>query len=362
MNLPQYQVKVLTDAYALHERVHRWQSLKYRQELNKVCSATLTLHPDNEAIDGIDIDKWLQIVRNGAHVFGGPIQRYEWSIPQSTPEGEAWTVYALDHMVYANWRIVLPGAGNDYAEYTDHAGDAMKDFVYNNMGSGAAAARRFADLTIEADGHEGTSTTYSGRYETVLAVCQRIANGNDLDFRFVPSATGCTFTVASSWGSDRSQGNGVNAECVFALDRRNFHAMKYIRDALTHRNYIYVGGQDAGQDRTIVERTDAADVSDYGRREAFVDGRNTAVEDELETIGDAALNALEVLSSPVVQPVASTWKAASGTTWDLGDTVTCKVLNRHGRSWDVDAKVVAIDVTVNEAGVETVTPTLERVE
>lgn len=361
MSLPNYQVKVMTSAYALQNWVSRWKSLRYRQALNQICSATLTLHPDNSAITNVDVDKYLQVVRNGTHVFGGPILRYDWLLPQETPRGESWTVYGVDHMIYANRRVVLPGAGNDYASYTDHAGDAMKDFVYNNLGAGAAAARQFADLSIEADGHEGTSTTYTGRYEKVLAVLQRIADGNDLDFRFVPTASGCTFTVASSWGLDRTQGNGVNAECVFALDRRNFSSMGYTRDASQHLNYVYVGGQNAGQNRTIVERTDAADVAAYGRREAFVDGRNTDAAAELQAIGDAALLASEVISQVTVQPVASTWKASSGLTWDLGDTVTCKVLNRWGRTWYVNAKVVAVDVEVDERGFERVTPTLERV-
>jgi hypothetical protein len=361
VSLPQYQVRVVSNAYGLVNFVRHWKTLKYKLALNALGSATLTLHPDNDAIADIDLTRYLQIVRNGVHEFGGPIQRYDWTLPESTPASEAWNVYALDHGAYAQWRIVIPPPGDAYATYTDHAGDAMKDFVYNNLGAGAAVARQFADLAIEADGHQGTNTAYTARYETVLATLQRIAAGAGLDFRFVPSASGCTFQVAASWGLDRSQGNGVNAEAVFALDRRNFKSMKYQADALSHRNYVYVGGQDAGAARTIVERDDATAIAAYQRRETFVDGRNTNAATELQAIGDAALSAFGLTDSVSLQPFSDTWQAATGTTWDLGDTITCKVLNRFGRSWDVDARVTAINVSVAETGVETVTPTLEVV-
>lgn len=358
MSLPTYQVKILDSAYALTKWIKDWKRLKYRQALNNVCSATLTLHPDSNAIASIDTNTFLQIIRNGSHVFGGPVLRPEWELPQTAPQGEVFTCYALDHAIYADWRIVIPPPATAYATYTDHAGDAMKDFVYNNLGLGAAAARRFADLTIEADGHQGTSTTYTGRYEKVLTKLQTIAAGASLDFRFVPTAAGCTFTVASAWGLDRTQGNGVNNEAVFALDRRNFLSARYVKDALAHVNYVYVGGQGEGAARTITERSTPGDITLYGRREAFADARDTAVAAELQARGDAALLEAEVVVSGTVQPIASTWKATAGTTWDLGDLMTIFV-KRWGRSFAYDGKAVAIDVEVNEDGTETVTPVLE---
>lgn len=359
MAQPQYQVWIENSSYAKQCQLTEYKSLEYGQKLNDVASCTIELHPDDDKIQYATVMNYVKIVRGGVIVFGGPILRVGWEIPETAPQAERFTIYALDHACYADWRLTLPTGGTAYeTEGPDDCADVLKDFVYNNMGAGAAAARRFSDLTIEADDHDGDSVTATVRYEILLNVLQKVADmGGGVDWRFVAGAAGCTFTTAAAWGLDRTQGNGVNDECILTVDRGNFRSMTYIKDSLEHANYLYVGGQGDNAVREIVERTTAGDVSTYGRRERFIDARQLSLTASLEKRGDAALLDRQVIEAMDCKPISTTWKATTGTTWDLGDIVT--VLARRWRSFSYDGKIVGIKVKVTSSGLEVVTPEIE---
>jgi len=356
-----YQLRVENDDYTLLAWLKDYKSLKYRQVLNGVGYCEIEMHPDDSKIDDIALMKRLKLIRDGTVVFGGLIQRINWQIPQAAPQGEMWKFYARDHAEYATWRLCLPTGGNAYEEEgPDDSADVLKDFVYMNMGLGAAVARRFSDLTIAADNHDGDSITAQSRYGILHNVLQTLAGIHDLDWRFYPGASGCTFDCKALWGLDRTQGNGVNDECVFTKDRHNFLSMAYTKDATAHFNYVYVGGQGEGTDRAIVERSTAGDITTYKRRERFIDARQLSVTASLQERGDAALTELQAIESMNVLPTTETWKASSGTTWDLGDQVTVYV-HEYGRDFSYDGKIVGLDVTLTSGELEKAVPILEAV-
>ncbi len=361
--MPQYQLWIEDNTYAKLALLTQWSALTYQQKLNGMGSCQVTLRPDDAKITYIDAcataKRRVKIIRNGTIVFGGMICRANWNIDSTAPEGEVYTFHAVDHAAYAKWRLTDPGAGNEYQTYTDHRDDVLKDFVYNCMGAGAVAARQLADVTIAADAHGAASTTISARYENLLNVLTSEAYGF-VDWRFVPGASGCTFTTGVPLGTDRTQGNGVNAECVWTTDRRNVESMEWLFDALEMANYIYCGGQGEGVNRNVQERTTAGSVTAYWRREKFVEARQLSVTAAIQARGDAALAESAYITTMNAQPLATTWKAASGTTWDLGDKVT--ILSKQYRTFSYNGKATGIDVTVTPSGdevIEVVKPSLE---
>jgi hypothetical protein len=351
-----YQVLLQSDAYATLCELDAWQNLHFVQALNAVGYAQIDISPgDAKIIAHSDTMVRLAVLRNGVLVFGGLILRVGWSVGQTAPVGDKYSLYALDHGVYAAWRITLPGAGNEYASYNDDLADALKDIVYNNLGLGADAARRFSDLSIEADDHDGPTVTLKTRYENVLSALQKHAQGQ-IDWRFVPGAAGCTFTTAAAWGLDRTLGNGVNLECVLTTDRENVLAASWTKDILSHRNYLYVAGQGEGINRTVVERSTAGDITLYKRREALIDARQLTLTASLQDRGDAALKEYAAIATMDALPVADCWKATYGATFDLGDKITLQ--SKRYQAFTYNGKIVALDVTVTPDG-ETVKPTLE---
>jgi hypothetical protein len=302
----------------------------------------------------------VQIIRDGEHIYGGLLEHATWSVPQDAPQKERWTVHGGDHGLYLNWRLIVPGVGNATYDVTDHTDDAIKNLVKYHAGSSAGTGRPFTDLTVAADSHAASSYEVHERYTILLNAINEIAQRDSVWWRMEPGATGCTFTTGYPlYGLDRTRGNGVNAECIFSLDRRNFLSFTWANDRSHHANYVYVGGQGEGAARTIVERSDATAITNLYRRERFIDARQLSVTASLQARGDAALQELAVREGMDIKPISTTWKATDGTTWDLGDAVTIDIYPDGGRQFTCDAIVTAVDVTVSADGVETVVPVLE---
>jgi len=369
MSSPDYQVRILDANYTLICQLDRYLTLQYRQQLNGVGSCSLTLAPNDPKLADIDLSasgteriRRIQIIRNGEYVYGGLLERIEWTIPERAPQEEHWTVHGGDHGLYLNWRLIIPNTGYATYDVTDSADDVLKDLVRHHAGSLASASRQFSDLSVAADAGAAPSYECHERYTILLNALQEIAARDQVWWRMTPGASGVTFTTGYPlYGMDRTRGNGTNSECIFSLDRRNFLTASWVKDRTGHANYVYVGGQGEGTARTIIERSDSGAVTAIYRRERFIDARQLSATASLQARGDAALNELAVKETMDCRPIVETWKATSGTTWDLGDKVTVDIYPDGGREFTMTAVVAAIDVTIDKTGIETVVPILEAV-
>lgn len=357
-----YTIFVTNNAYAVQTVLQNtgsysdWLRLSYRKALNDISSCSIRLVPNSPKLSSCVAMNRLLVYRSGVLQFGGIILRAGWQIGVDAQE-DSYQIDALGGETYLDWRIIVPGAGNTYDERTDHSDDLAKDYVYYHCGAGAAVARRFSDLTVEADQNECTSITEQPRYENVLTECQKLARLGGFDFRCVPSATGFEFqTEYPQWGLDRTFANGVNTDAVFSTDRRNFERITYVKDTLGHVNHFYVAGQGEGADQVIRERSTAGDETTYKRREAFENAASQADDASVDNAGDKRLKELEVIEGLTAVPLSTTWLNP----WDMGDLVTV-VAKRYGISYQNDAKVVAVNVDVDQDGIEVVAPELEAV-
>jgi len=319
----------------------------------------LSVASNDAIIPSLAMERRVLILRDGAPIWGGKLQGEGWEDPQTAPTGSRYTVRGLDHAAYATWRVVLADSGQDYDEQTDHADDVAKAYVRRHLGTSAAAARRFSDLTVADDLHQCTSVHKRWRGEDVLTRLNALATEKQFYWRFAPTATGCTFaTRYPLWGVDRTRGNGANPECVWSLGRRKTTAssMSYTGDVSEHINYIYAAGQGEGKDRTIVERSTAADITAYGRRELWVDARNYSATADLQAEADERLRERRPLRMLAAQPLPGSFKAS----WDLGDKVTIYARKNY-RDFELNAVVMAVKVTIGPDGIEQAEPTVVEV-
>ena len=353
--MPQYQILIENDNYDRLALIAAYVKLTYVQRINGMGYATLEIAANDPKIPDLVLGRRLKIIRDGVIVYGGRLLHEGWKKPPTAPSGETWAVTALDHAHYAKGRIIVPAASSEYDTRTDHADDVAKAYVYYHLGQGAAAARRSADVTVAVDKHQAASITENGRYDQLLTMLENLHNEGGFDWRFVPQATGCEFRTAyPRWGYDRTKGNGSNDECVFSDDRHNWEEMEYARDATEHANYLYVAGQGEGADRTVRERSTAADIATWGRCEAFADARQLSLAASLDAYGDGQLRARKPNETMNVVPRTGTWKIL----WDLGDLVT--VYDRAwGRTFEYDAKIMAVTITITPSNLEQAKPTLE---
>jgi hypothetical protein len=356
-----YQVWLTDAAYARVAllantgTLRTWQRLTYRQALNDVGSCTIEFVPTAAAISKLALAKRLVIYRGGVVVYGGEIMSIGWSLSDTSPSADTYKVVAMDHAAYAQWRPIVPAAGQEYDSRTDHVDDALRAYVYYHLGAGAATARVWPGITVEADAHAIASDTIQARYPYLLGLLQARAEAVGARFRFVPTATGAVFTLtAGRWGTDRRR--GAAGECVWSTDRHNVLGITYYADTLSHVNYVYVAGQGEGADRTVVERSTAAMITAYGRREAFVDARDLSLTASLQSRGDTALTAAVPVMTMSAIPMPWTWRGGGTTgSWDLGDYVTIAA-NRYGTTETQNVEIVAVDVTISADGIERATP------
>lgn len=348
--MPQYQIRLENDAYELVAFITAYKRLVYRQVLNDVGYAMLELHPNDAKVSEATVMRRLKIIRDGEIVFGGLVLREEGKMSSTAPADETWTIYALDHAWYAKRGLVIPPVGQSHDVRTGCMDDLAKEYVYYHLGAGAPSSRRFDDVSVEEEKSEAEITTESGRNVYLLTLLQKLAQKGGFDWRFVPLATGCEFrTRHPYWGLDRRKGNGVNDECVFALDRGNFTEMEYVFDVIEHVNYLYVGGQGEGALRTIVECSDADAIGMYKLREGFLDARHLQLESSLMAAGYAELKEKSPFRAVSVTPLATSWK----TQWDLGDLITINA--QFGcHTFTMDAQVIAITVEITPERLETV--------
>lgn len=350
--MPTYTIRVTNDAYTTQAVLANTRAyadfldIDYRLALNDVDSCTIKLNPSSAKLASCVAMNRILLYRDGVLQFGGIILKHGWGIEVGA-ENDYYQIDCLGGGIYLDWRLIVPSAGNATDTRTDQADDLAKAYVYYHAGAGAAAARQFSDLTVQADAGACSSWTETPSYEIVLDEVQKLQKLGGFDWRMVPSATGFEFqTGYPQWGLDRTFGNGVNDDAVFSLDRRNYSKVSYAKDTLGHYNYIYTGGAAA-----IRERSTAGDITAYKRREHYESASSYEDNTAVDYIGDMRLKELQVVEGMDVLPMASTWKDP----WDIGDLVTI-IANRLGQTFTDDVKVVAVNVKVGADGVETVEP------
>jgi hypothetical protein len=355
--MSEYTVWLLDTAYGKYRRVKPvrltfWLAVNGIGPLEELAVAA-----NDPIIASLALMRRVLILRDGAPIWGGTLQGEGWSVPPTAPSGDTYTVRGLDHAAYAKWRVIMADAGQDADEQSDHADDVAKIYVRRHLGSLAATARQYSDLTVAADLHQCASVHKAWRGEDMLTRLNALATEKQFYWRFVPTSSGCTFTTRYPlWGVDRTRNNGVNPECVWSLGQRNVASMDYTGDISEHYNHIYVAGQGEGAARVIEERSGAADVAAYERREVWKDARNYSDVTDLQAEGDAALRDMRPLRTLRAQPENGSFMVD----WGLGDLVTIYA-RRQYREFSFDGLIQSVKVSIDERGVETATPTVVEV-
>jgi hypothetical protein len=345
-----YQLWRCNDAYAKQALLERWLLIRYRMALNGVESLHVEFAADYAKLADVAVMDRLRLLRDGVDVFGGLLLGLGWAISEAAPAEDVYGVDALSHAIYGDWRTIPRPAGEHFDTVTDHADDVARSFVRRHLGSSAVAARQFADLTVEADAHAAASTTRTWVGGTVLEHLQRLPG---IYWRFVPGASGATFTVkAPLWGLDRSAGNGVNDELVLSLDRHNVRAVSYRQDLLSHYNTLYMAGAGEGKDQLTEVRANTTWATAYKRREQWVSVTNLVSAGELQVEGDSQL------ASPELRPVEElSVEPMPGviTPANLGDVVTVRA-TRYGRTVSRKGVIAAIEFSIEADGIEYAVP------
>ena len=131
-------------------------------------------------------------------------------------------------------------------------------------------------------------------------------------------------------------------------------SLNYVYDRRNEINTVDVLGQGSGDQRRVVTRTSGAENdSPWARRAVVRDARNTYDTDGLNRSGDDVIDKQRA-KIKISVTVAQTQATRYVRDWDIGDLPTVRY-----RSVNVPQKIIGVQVSVDDNGVETIQAVME---
>ncbi|MEU7905321.1 siphovirus ReqiPepy6 Gp37-like family protein [Actinoplanes sp. NPDC049118] len=261
----------------------------------------------------------------GRVLLAGPIEErlYERSDDGANGGDGKLTVTFADDLAWIAGRITYPNPGKapdqqdvEAWTFTGNAEQAMRTLVDLNAGPRALPERRVPQLVLGATAGIGSTVTVKTRLEVVTDVLRTTAaSGGDLGFRTRQDDRQILFEVYRP--DDRS------AEVRYSFDLGNVKYVGYTVES-SKVSAAIVGGQGAGADRFVLERTDPASVAAWGRVETLVSRPGNDAVAELQKAGDEAL-AEGGQSARLAATTMDTPTQRYGVHYDVGSTVAMEL-------------------------------------
>lgn len=285
-----------------------------------------------------------------------------WEFTTASDGAEVTKLMGPDLNDLVRRRIVAYASGSINARTSvAFVDDSMKDLASENLGSGATDTTR--DLTgngfgVQGDDSVGPDVQAAFSWRNLQRVLDQLSDssrtaGSQTFWFIIPTGIDADGTLQFQFqtaisipGADRSWDPVIDRNpMVFGLDHGNLSDPSLLYDYSGEINYVYVGGNDQGEAREIVERSDQAriDVSIFNRIETFVNASQDSSGD-LAALGDAEL----AEGRPRVRftgKLLSNEQTPYGE-WGLGDLVTIDYIEQF------NALVRMVNVRVTEGGIE----------
>lgn len=256
------------------------------------------------------------IKRNKQTIFSGIVtsRNRKWDSTQ-----DRLTVSGYDDLIHLQRNLAYPVpfgppyTAKSYDVRTGKAEAIMKAYIEDNIGANGRSERKIPNFIVEPDKGLGKTVTGRARFHTFIEMFTSLAlAGGDLGFRVVQVGKNLEFQVYQP--ADKTK------EVFFSPLLGNLLDFEYSVDD-PETNYVIVGGQGEGAERTILEKSDNASIAKYGRIESFIDQRNTDDLTELQQSMDEELSSKAQKTSLSISPI-DTENIAFGRDYNLGDKVS----------------------------------------
>jgi len=356
------------------------QSFSYRKRVRTPGAWWMQIAGDDERIDLIELDDGLNYIfefwrrdplggLDWYRDFSG-LHRHD-DFRQVAEGRETFTARGRGLNDLLGGEPIRYDVGTTQAMKTGPAETVAKEYVDENLGPSAAAARQLANFTIQADGATGATWGGDRANKQLYDVLIELADFAPGDFNVVdlsainmatPSETpDFEFQWSDNqWGLDKTEGNTAgNPPVIFGVQRLNATNINYTYSRLDEANVCYASGH-SYRDFSKVRTRTATDVgldttwstTNWGRRAVFRWAQDNADSD----IDDRADETLYKMRPSIVFTFETNMSANTryGRDWDWGDLVT---VEHRGRS--IDQKVVGVTVGVGSDGQVTITPETE---
>lgn len=330
----------------------QWRRIDTVARFNEVGTGTARLVATQQLIDVLDPGNSMMLIRDGIVHSAGPIEDVDiqWGVEGEEADPGVVDVTWADDLAYIAGRLVYPDPANPATAQTaarrsftnSNAETVMRTLVDENAGGNALVDRQVPHLGLGDVTGVGANVTWSARFQPLMDALRDVATiGGGLGFRIRRTGAALLFEVyqprdltttvrfSPAWGNLRRYG---------------------LRRAAPRSTTAVVGGQDAGVDRVIRERTNFDAEAAWWRVEVFVDRRDQDDPDELDAAGDERIAA----DSEIVQlstVTIDTDQIRFGRDYQLGDLVT--VALRYGAEVTDVVRAVHLQATAERGEVLT---------
>lgn len=353
--------------------LRNWTYLEYHQRVNNAWNHQVTIQCSKDS-DQVDLlrsiqDDWFLLIYRTDPITLIKSLVYEGFqmtvVDQTTSVGDLiFNLYGGGYTELLKRRIVVPPTAEKDLTFTGNGETVLKSFVNSCIVAPTDANRVFPGFSIEADTSSGSYIEHAARYVNLYTTCTTIADDTNLDFGVYGSEPPGSFYLRARpyWGLDRRIGNTAgNPVTIFDLRFGNMDIPILSLNSSEEKNYIYTGGQGAGEDRIIREVYDTVAIarSPWCRKEAFVDARQQENDISVEAQGNAYLwaNRKQQNLTFDIRPTTNTRWIRD---WNLGDLVTARYYD-----YEFDKHIIEVSVVVSGANTgltETISAEIEDVQ
>lgn len=308
---------------------HEDLNLKATPLFNNVGAWTLKLPTEHHLVPTLKTPGAGIIVTGPTDVlFSGPVTTPTFESTPTDPVGTVTFEGITDDVILSDYLAFPQPSNPDPTTQTEshdvRTGDTeslLHAYVNANLGPGAPASRRKANLVMGTNGQRGPTIKKSARFPTLGNLLSDIAIVGQLGFRVVQRGSQLRFETYAI--------NDRTATIRLDVNNGQLSGQKVSIQAPTATR-VLVAGQNEGVERQFVQRTSTdslAAETEWGRRiERFRDQRQTSDVAELQNAGDEVLDE-EGFTSIAVQavPAEDSLDMEFGRNWYLGDKVTVVV-------------------------------------
>jgi hypothetical protein len=309
-----YQLYVRDSNFNRVAEIDDYTKLDIILNFNAIGTWSLELPSNTDAaIELSQPNAGLIVIRNGKTLFSGPAtaRNRKWSI-----DSDVLTITGVDDNVFLQRFLAYPCnppyTQTDYDVRTGSAESIMKQYVDANIGENALSNRKI-NITNEVDRGQGSTITGRARFQTLMDLFSNLAiSGGDIGFKVVQVGNGLQFQVYVPQDYTKS--------VIFSPMLGNLFDFEY-NDTDPDVNYVISGGTGEGTARIFVEQGDNTSIANYGRREEFLDKRDTSDTIEITQSIIEELTQKANQTSLSITP-ADTDSIAFGRDYNLGDKVS----------------------------------------
>ncbi|MDX3712726.1 siphovirus ReqiPepy6 Gp37-like family protein [Streptomyces europaeiscabiei] len=324
---PRITVQIRDDSLDIIGVVDDFTSLTLTPRFNAVGAYVLNIAADSPKAALLVPGNGL-VIRKGPDVLmSGPIREPNW---QSGDGGKGTlTVNGVDDMTLLTGTTCWPNPTAAAGSQTDPvykiagvvAETAMRALVNLNIGPGAQAARKVANLTLAADGGNGPSITRQvNQFDNLLTVLQDIAKTAGLGFRIVQVGGNLQFQVYEP--------ADLSASAKFSFGLGNLTDASYSVTAPTCTKAVVVaGGNTSARTVSVTTRADPAFPGPWIEQfvdKTDVDSTATDLAAQIAQAAEEALTSGAAQGNLAMTPI-DTPRLQFGRDYTVGDLVSCQV-------------------------------------